>query len=104
VSDYLRESITKALSDAYPIVNSGGADVGELRVAITDAYKNGNRVGLTVEGEIFDSYSGYQGAAVMRAEPGEAYVGDWWDAPSVKQIIDKWSARLRQAIDVAHGR
>src|SRR5690349_8510332 len=36
VADYLRESITKALSDAYPIVNNGGSDVGELRVAITD--------------------------------------------------------------------
>jgi hypothetical protein len=104
VSDYLRESITKALGDAYPIVNNGGADVGELRVALTDAYKNGNRLGLTVEGEIFDSYSGYQAAAVMRTELGEAYIGDWWDAPSAKQIIDKWSARLRQAVDAAHGR
>ena len=104
VSDYLRESITKALGDAYPIVNNGGADVGELRVALTDAYKNGNRLGLTVEGEIFDSYSGYQAAAVMRTELGEAYIGDWWDAPSARQIIDKWSARLRQAVDAAHGR
>ena len=104
VTDYLREAITKALSDRYPIVSSGGADVGELRAAITDAYKTGNRLGLTVEGEISDSYSGYQGAAVMRTELGEAYIGDWWDAPSAKQIMDKWAARLREAVDKAHGR
>jgi hypothetical protein len=104
VVEYLRDSITKALSDRYPIVNSGGPDVGELRVAVTDAYKTGDRLGLSIEGEIFDSLSGYQAAAVMRTELGEAYVGDWWDAKSAKDIIDKWSARLREAIDYAHGR
>jgi hypothetical protein len=40
----------------------------------------------------------------MRTEVGEAYVGDWWDGPSAKQIIDAWSARMREAIDLAHKR
>lgn len=104
VSDYLREAVTKALADRYPIVTSGGADVAEIRVAITDAYKTGNRLGLTVEGEINDSYSTFQAAAVMRTELGEPYLGDWWDGPSAKQIIDAWAARLRETIDIAHGR
>ncbi len=104
VSDYLRGSVTRALSERYPIVSSSGPDVGDIRVAITDAYKTGNRLGLTVEGEIIDSYSTYQAAAVMRTELGEAHLGDWWDGPSAKQTMDAWADRLRQAIDMAHGR
>ncbi len=104
VADYLREAVTKALSDRYPIVTSGGLDVAEIRVAVTEAYKTGNRLGLTVEGEINDSYSTFQAAAVMRTELGEAYLGDWWDGPSAKQIIDAWASRLREVIDIAHSR
>jgi len=104
VADYLRDSVTRALSDRYPIVTAGGVDVAEIRVAITDAYKTGTRLGLTVEGEINDSYSTFQAAAVMRTELGESYLGDWWDGPSAKQIVDAWAARLRQVIDIAHAR
>ncbi len=99
VAEYLRESVTKALGDRYPIVTSPGADVGDIRVAITQAYKTGDQLGLTVEGEIVDSYSGYQAAAVMRTELGKLYLGSWWDGPSAKGIIDAWTARLRKAID-----
>jgi hypothetical protein len=104
VAEYLRESVAKALADRYPIVSSPGAEVGEIRVAITQAYKTGNQLGLTVEGEIMDSYSAYQAAAVMRTELGKAYVGDWWDGPSAKEIIDAWAGRLRQAIDGVQSR
>jgi hypothetical protein len=104
VADYLRDSVTKALSDRYPIVSAGGVDVAEIRVAITDAYKSGNRLGLTVEGEINDSYSTYQAAAVMRTELGDSHLMDWWDGPSAKQIMDAWATRLREVIDIAHGR
>jgi hypothetical protein len=102
VADYLREAVTKALSDRYPIVTNGGVDVAEIRVAVTDAYKTGNRLSLTVEGEIMDSYSTFQAAAVMRNDLGEAHLGDWWDGPSAKQIMDAWATRLRQVIDIAH--
>ncbi len=101
IRSYLQDAVSKALVDKYPIVTTPGMDVGELRLALTDAYKTGTRVGLTVEGEIMDSLSTYQAAAVMRTELGESYVGSWWDAPSAKQIIDAWAARLRQAIDDA---
>jgi hypothetical protein len=104
VSDYLRESITRAIGGRYPIVPNSGVDVGEIRVAITDAYKSHDQLGLTVEGEIIDSYSTFQVAAVMRTQLGEKYLGSWWDGPSAKQIIDAWSARLGQAIDIAHSR
>ncbi len=101
IRSYLQDAVSKALVDKYPIVTTSGMDVGELRLALTEAYKTGTRVGLTVEGEIMDSLSTYQAAAVMRTELGESYVGSWWDAPSAKQIIDAWATRLRQAIDEA---
>ena len=104
VIDYLRGAVTKALGDRYPVVGNSGPDVGELRLAVTDAYKTGDRLGISVEGEIIDSFSGYQGAAVMRTELGEAYIGDFSDAKSAKETIDKWAERLREAIDYAHGR
>ena len=104
VVDYLRGAVTKALGDRYPIVGNSGPDVGELRLAVTDAYKTGDRLGITVEGEIIDSYSGYQAAAVMRTELAEARVGDWWDATSAREIVDRWAGRLREGVDAAHGR
>jgi len=104
VVDYLRGAVTKALGDRYPIVGNGGPDVGELRLAVTDAYKTGDRLGISVEGEIFDSLSGYQAAAVKRTELSEARPGDWWDATNAREIIDRWAGSLREGIDAAHGR
>ncbi len=75
-----------------------------LREAITDAYKTENRLGLSIEGEIIDSYSTFQVAAVMRAQLGEVYIGSEWDGRSAKQIIGGWAQRLRKSVDIAHGR
>jgi hypothetical protein len=99
ISDYIRTSITSALQDKYPVVESPAADTAEIRVAITDAYKSGNQLGITVEGEIQDSYSGVQVAAVMRTDLGGIYVGNWWDKTSAKEVLDGWARRLREAID-----
>jgi len=40
----------------------------------------------------------------VRTDLGKIYLGDWWDRPSAKEVIDGWSQRLRQAIDSAHAR
>ena len=104
IADYVRASITSALRDRYPVVESASTDTAEVRVAITEAYKSANRVGITVEGEIQDSYSGVQVAAVIRTDVGDIYLGDWWDKTSARAIVDGWSQRLRQVIDDAHGR
>ena len=104
VANYLRQAIIKALSDRYTIVDVGGGDVGEIRVAITDAYKTGNRLGLSVEGEIINLYSTYQAVAVRRTELSKPYIGAVWDGPAAKEIIDAWADRLREAIDTAHSR
>jgi len=102
---YIRESITKALAEhGYPVVTSGGPDVGQIRVAITAIYKTGDQLGLSVEGEILDASSGFQAAAVTKTALGDIYLGSWWDNVSARQIVDAWSQRLAEAVDAAHGK
>jgi len=104
VTNHLREAITKALTPAYPIVTDPGVNVGQIDVAITKAGKTGDRLDLWVEGEIVDSYSRFQVAAVMKSELGKNYLGNWWDRVSAREMMDKWAAQLRQTIDAAHGK
>jgi hypothetical protein len=101
---YVRTAITTALGDKYPVVDAPGTDTAELRVAITDVYKTGIQVGITVEGEILDSFSAVQVAAVIRNDLGNHYLGDWWDKTSAREVVDGWAKRLREAIDAAHAR
>jgi hypothetical protein len=104
MANYIRSSITSALQDRYPVVDAPSTDTAELRVAITDVYKSGIQVGITVEGEILDSFSAVQVAAVIRNDLGDQYLADWWDKASARQVVDNWSMRLRQAIDSAHAK
>ena len=102
MTDHIRASVTSALKDKYPVVEAPSTDTAEIRIAITDAYKSGTQLGISVEGEILDSYSGVQVAAVVRTDLGEMYLGNWWDKTSAREIVDGWSQRLRQAPDSAH--
>ena len=99
---YIRNATVTALGDKYPVVDAPSTDTAELRVAITDVYKTGRQVGITVEGEILDSYSAVQVAAVIRNDLGEVYLGNWWDKTSAREMVDGWAKRLREAIDAAH--
>lgn len=100
---YIRESLTKAIeSKGYKVVPSGYGDVAEVRTAITDIYKSGNQLGLTVEGSIVDNASAYQAAAVMKTELAPAQLGNWWDGERARSIIDSWSERMAEAIVMAH--
>jgi len=102
-AEYVRESLTKALeSKGYSVVSGGYGDVGEVRVAITDAYKSGSQMGLTVEGSIVDSASAYQAAAVMKSELAEAQLGSWWNGERAREIINRWSERMAEAVVQAH--
>jgi hypothetical protein len=40
----------------------------------------------------------------MKSELGDVYLGSWWDGFSAKEIVNHWSARLAQAINMAHGK
>lgn len=101
MADYIRASLTSALQSKYPVVETSSTDTAEIRIAMTDAYKSGNQLGVSVEGEILDSFSSVQVAAVVRTDLGKAYLGDWWDKTSAREIVDGWSQRLRQAVDSA---
>jgi hypothetical protein len=100
---YVREAITKALSDRYSIVTTSGLDVADIRVAITAAYKTGNHLGLTVESEIVDSRSLVQLAAVLRTDVSDSYFSDYWDGPAGRQLVNEWASNLRKAIDASRG-
>jgi len=100
---YIRGSLTKALeAKGYSVVSGGYGDVAEIRVAITDVYKTGSQLGLTVEGSVVDAASAFQAAAVMKTELAPEQAGSWWDNERGREIIDRWSARLAEAITLAH--
>ena len=85
------------------VVPSGYGDVAEVRTAITDIYKSGSQLGLT--GGRFHRgqclrLSGRRGHE-DRAGPGAAGF-PWWDGERARGIIDSWSARMAEAIVMAH--
>ena len=102
-SDFVRQAILKAVSDRYPVVSTPGADVAEIRIALTEAYRTGGKLGLCVQGEILDA-SNTQVAAVVRTELSELYVADWENKATARDMVDAWAKRLLKAIDQAHGR
>lgn len=102
-ADYIRQAIIKALANRYALVAEPGPEVAEIRIALTDAYRTGGKVGLSIEGEILDN-SNTQVAAVMRTELSELYVPSWESRATAKEMVDTWAMRLRQAIDEAQGK
>jgi hypothetical protein len=102
-SDFMRQAIVTALSDRYPIVTETGPDVAEIRIALTDAYRTGGKLGLCVEGEVLDN-SNTQVAAFAKTELTELYSPRWEDKDSAKKMVEAWAMRLRSAIDEAHAK
>jgi hypothetical protein len=100
-SEFVRRAIVQAVSARYPVVTDPGADVAEIRTAITEAYATGGKLGLCVQMEILDN-SNTQVAAVVRTELSEYYVPDWENQATAGQMVANWAQRLRNAIDEAH--
>jgi hypothetical protein len=97
-SDFIRQALIQGISQRYPVVMEPGPDVAEVRVALTDAYRKGGKVGLSLEGEILDN-SNTQVGAVMRSEMSELYVANWENRATAKEMVEKWVQRLCQTID-----
>jgi hypothetical protein len=118
---YYEEAVTEALSrdEGYPIVELPGPGVARLRIGITDVEETIGVLNLTIytkitglglggasfEGEIVDSTTGKQLAAVVRwgtgsriMRAGITHMGD------AKIAINRWAKDLRAQIDEAHGR
>lgn len=103
-SAFIRKTIVDALQPTYPVVDAPGADAAEIRIALTETYKEGGRVGLVIEGEIVDTYSTVQVAAVVKSAEGEPHLMSWWERSSAKDVMTEFASRLRTVIDNGHRR
>jgi hypothetical protein len=102
-SDFVHQTLVKTLSERYPIVTEAGPDVAEIRVAITEAYRTGGKLGLCVQGEILDN-ANTQIAAVSKTELSELYSPKWQDKNIAREMVEGWAQRLLMVIDEAHGK
>ena len=101
--EYMRSAMVEAISPRYPVVSAAGVTVGEIRAAITEAFRAGGHVGMALEVELVDSYSGKPIGSAVTAELNRKWSGEEWDDTAIKEIMDDWAARIRLAIDNAHG-
>ena len=102
-SDFVHQTIASAIAQRYPVVSEPGADVAEIRIAVTEAYRTGGKLGLCVQGEIID-HSNTQVAAVVRTELSELFVENWENKGTAREMVQAWAQRLLKAIDEAHGK
>jgi hypothetical protein len=121
LAEYYEEAVIEALSkdEGYPIVELPGPGVVRIRIGITNVeetigvlnisiYTKITGLGLggaSFEGEIVDSVTGKQLAAVVRwgtgsriLKAGITHMGD------AKIAINRWAKDLRAQIDEANGR
>ena len=102
-ADFVRQAVTKAISEGYPIVTEPGPDVAEVRLAVTGAYRTGGKLGMCLQGEILDN-SNTQVAAVIRTELSELYIPNWENKATAQQMVEDWAKRIKKAIDESHGK
>jgi hypothetical protein len=100
-ADFVRQTVAQTLGDTYPIVTQAGSGVAEIRIAITEAYRTGGKLGLCLQGEILDN-SRTQVAAVAKTELSEYYVPDWESKATARATVTEWAQRLRKTIGEAH--
>ena len=121
ITEYYDEAVIEALSkdEGYPIVEYPGPGVARLRIGITNVEETIGLLNLSIytkitglglggasfEGEIVDSVTGKQLAAVVRwgtgsriLKAGITHTGD------AKIAINRWAKDLRAQIDEANGR
>ena len=102
-SEFVRQAFTRALSTRYAVVPEAGSDVAEIRIALTEAYATGGKLGLCAQMEILDN-SNTQVAAVVRTELSQYYVTKWEDQAAAREMVEAWAQRLLKVIDEAHAK
>ena len=100
-SNFIHQAISWKIAERYPVVTEPGPDVAEIRIALTEGYRTGGKLGLCVQGEVVD-HSNTQVAAVVRTELSEKYIADWETRDTAKKMVNEWSERLRAILDQAH--
>ena len=107
IAPYIGESLRKVLREGgFQLTENADAGVGMIRVAITDVQKSkwylnlhaGMKMtgaglgGASMEGEIVDSVTGKQLAAVVQSGKGNQFELDTFsELDDVKDVIDGWS-------------
>jgi len=113
--------VHKALTedDGYQVVEVPGSGTARIHIAITDVDDTIGALNITIytkitgaglggaamEGEVVDSVTGEQIAAVIRWGSGSRVLrAGFTHTGDAKIVIDRWAKNLRQRIDEAHGR
>ena len=110
----LHAAIVESLSSPYSVVSQPGPGVARLRVAITDIKKDTaalnilptTRVtgvglgGASMEGELVDSQSGDQIAAVIQSQQGDVLSLDGYKKwSSAEAVLKAWAKQFRKRLD-----
>lgn len=122
-AEMFRQKITEAVGKKYQVVTTPSATTGEIRVALTRAYKVGNSLAIGVEAEIVTSDAHKQIAALSGVKIGPPemsintnprsvndpsdpgmYMATWWTRPSADELLNRWADQMRKLIDSAHGK
>ncbi|MCG8686339.1 MAG: DUF3313 domain-containing protein [Desulfobacterales bacterium] len=126
VVGYFKTAVEKALGPEYPIVDKAGPDVARLRIALTNVEIHrkdlkiyqyipiplaltgvGEVTGirdrisvLSMEGEMLDSMTGQQIAAVVQVKGGEVSAKKLEDLSETDSypILDYWAEKLKERI------
>ena len=107
VARYMRDTLRKVLrEDGSQLTESSDSGVGLIRVAITDVQKSkwylnlhpatkvkgAGAGGASMEGEVVDSVTGKQVAAVVQSGRGNQFELDTFsEVDDVKDVIDRWA-------------
>ncbi len=118
---HFKTALSEALTedDGYQVVEVAGPGTARLHVGITDVddtigvlnisiYTKITGAGLggaAFEGEVVDSMTGEQIAAVSRWGSGSRILrAGYTHTGDAKILMDRWAKELRERIDEAHGR
>ncbi len=113
----VRKALTE--NEGYQVVEVPGSGTARLHIGITDVDDTIGALNVTIytkitgaglggaamEGEMVDSVTGEQIAAVIRWGSGSRVLrAGFTHTGDAKIVIDRWAKDLRQRIDEAHGR
>ncbi len=118
---HFKTALSEALTedDGYQVVEVAGPGTARLRLGITDVDDTIGALNITIytkitgaglggaamEGEVVDSITGEQIAAVSRWGSGSRILrAGYTHTGDAKILMDRWAKDLRDSIDEAHGR
>jgi hypothetical protein len=118
---HFKTAVIEALTedDGYQVVEVAGPGTARLRIGITDVDDTIGALNITIytkitgaglggaamEGEVVDSMTGEQIAAVSRWGSGSRFLrAGFTHTGDAKILMDRWAKDFRKRLDDAHGR